>query len=57
MRLSPERLFIRKGIIDGVGRVVRAMYEQESSDPLPESGRSAAEVRAARGLPASANRG
>ena len=36
MRLSPERL-VRKGVIDGVGKVVRAMYEQESSEPLPES--------------------
>ena len=36
MRLSPERL-VRKGVIDGVGKVVRVMYEQESIEPLPES--------------------
>ena len=35
MRLSPERL-LRKAIIDGVGKVVRSMYEQDSA-PLPES--------------------
>jgi hypothetical protein len=37
MRRSRERLLLRKGVIDGVGKVVRAMYEQESSEPLPES--------------------
>jgi hypothetical protein len=37
MRLSTERLLLRKGVIDGVGRVVRAMYEQESIEPLPDS--------------------
>jgi hypothetical protein len=36
MRLSPEGL-VRKGVIDGVGRVVRVIYEQESIEPLPES--------------------
>jgi len=36
MRLSLERL-VRKGVIDGVGKVVRVMYEQESIEPLPES--------------------
>jgi hypothetical protein len=36
MRLSPERL-VRKGVIDGVGTVVRVMYEQESIEPLPEN--------------------
>ena len=35
MRLSPERL-LRKGVIDGVGRVVRVMYEPEPIEPLPE---------------------
>ena len=37
MRLSTERLLLRKGVIDGVGKVVRAMYEQDSIEPLPES--------------------
>ena len=37
MRLSPERLLLRKGVIDGVGKVVRAMYDEESIEPLPES--------------------
>jgi len=36
MRLSPKRL-LRKGVIDGVGKVVRSMYEQDSIEPLPES--------------------
>jgi hypothetical protein len=36
MRLSPERL-LRKGVINGVGRVVRVIYEEESIEPLPES--------------------
>ena len=36
MRLSPERL-VRKDVIDGVGKVVRAMYGHESMEPLPES--------------------
>ena len=35
MRLSPEGL-VRKGIIDGVGKVVRVMYEPETIEPLPE---------------------
>jgi hypothetical protein len=35
MRLSPERL-VQKGVIDGVGKVVRAMYGQETIEPLPE---------------------
>jgi len=37
MRLSTERLLLRKGVIDGVGKVVRAMYEQDSIEPLPGS--------------------
>jgi hypothetical protein len=37
MRLSTERLLLRKGVIDGVGKVVRSMYEQDSIEPLPES--------------------
>jgi hypothetical protein len=37
MRRSRERILLRKGVIDGVGKVVRAMYEQDSIEPLPES--------------------
>ena len=37
MRLNTERLLLRKGVIDGVGKVVRAMYEQDSIEPLPDS--------------------
>ena len=37
MRLSRERVLLRKGVIDGVGKVVRAMYGHESMEPLPES--------------------
>ena len=37
MRLSRERLLLRKGVIDGVGRVARVMYEPETIEPLPES--------------------
>ena len=36
MRLSRERLLLRKGVIDGVGRVARVMYEPETMEPLPE---------------------
>ena len=37
MRLSRERVLLRKGVIDGVGRVARVMYEAETIEPLPES--------------------
>jgi hypothetical protein len=51
MRLSRERLLLRKGVIDGVGRVARVMYEPETMEPLPAllgSTRCAARTRRGR---------
>jgi hypothetical protein len=37
MRLSRERLLLRRGVIDGVGGVARVMYEPDTMEPLPEN--------------------